>query len=327
MTDPITPGDTGEAVRDLQVRLSGAGHDVGGDRGEFGEATESAVRAFQAERGLRIDGICGRQTWSALVESGYALGDRLLYLRRPMLRGDDVGDLQHQLNALGFDAGREDAIFGPDTAGALIDFQRNAAIMPDAICGPASLAELRRVGSLARGSIAALKEREALRATRQIPGTRVYLASEPGLEALAESVGRELSLLGADVVVNRSATDESAVADAANRFEAGVCLSLRLGDTPGCCCSFFESGRFRSEAGFHLAGRLLEELTKTGLAVGGARGRTYTLLRETRMPAVVCEPVEAGDVAAMRRLVSGSGAVARAVALGVQRGVEEPPDD
>ena len=73
------------------------------------------MRAFQDARGLRVDGICGPQTWAAVVESGWRLGDRLLYRRRPMLRGDDVAELQRRLNGLGFDAGREDGIFGDDT--------------------------------------------------------------------------------------------------------------------------------------------------------------------------------------------------------------------
>ena len=36
-----------------------------------------------------------------------------------MLRGDDVSELQRRLNALGFDAGREDGILGPETEAAL----------------------------------------------------------------------------------------------------------------------------------------------------------------------------------------------------------------
>lgn len=327
MTDPISPGDTGEAVRDLQVRLTGAGFDVGEERGVFGASTEAALRAFQQARGLRVDGTCGRQSWSALVESGYSLGDRLLYQRLPMLRGDDVGELQRQLNALGFDAGREDAIFGSDTARALLDFQRNAALTSDAICGPATLDELRRVGSLAEGSVAALKEREALRRSGEMPGTRVYVVCEPGLEAFGESVARELARLGADTVVERSASDESSAAAAANNFDAGVCVSLRSGDSAGCRCSYFESGRYRSETGFHLARRVLEELANTGWADGATAGRTYALLRETRMPAVVVEPLESGDVEAMRHLVSRAGALSRAVARGVQRGIEEPIED
>jgi len=327
LTDPISPGDTGEAVRDLQVRLTGAGFDVGEERGVFGASTEEALRAFQAQRGLRVDGVCGRQSWSALVESGYSLGDRLLYQRLPMLRGDDVGELQRQLNALGFDAGREDAIFGDDTARALVDFQHNAALTPDAICGPTTLDELRRVGSLAAGSVAALKEREALRRSRNLPGTRVYVVYEPGLVAFGESVARDLARLGADTVVEGSAVDESEAAAAANRFEAGVCVSLRSGDRAGFRCSYFESGRYRSEPGVHLAVRILEELASCGWGKGDATGRTYALLRETRMPAVVLELVESGDVDAMGRLVSHAGVLSRAVARGIQRGVEEPIEE
>src|SRR3712207_6890176 len=33
--------------------------------------------------------------------------------RSRMMRGDDVRELQHRLNQLGFDAGAEDGIFGP----------------------------------------------------------------------------------------------------------------------------------------------------------------------------------------------------------------------
>ena len=42
-----------------------------------------------------------------------------------MLRGDDVAELQQDLGALGFDAGRVDGIFGPRTKDALEQFQRN----------------------------------------------------------------------------------------------------------------------------------------------------------------------------------------------------------
>ncbi len=96
---------------------------------------------------LRVDGICGPETWAALVESGFRLGDRLLYLRRPMLRGDDVIELQRRLNVLGFDAGREDGIFGPATGRALTEFQRNVGLAADGIFGPDTAHELGRIGS------------------------------------------------------------------------------------------------------------------------------------------------------------------------------------
>src|SRR6478672_12850389 len=88
----------GEAVRDLQQRLAALGYvPSGDDAGVFGAGTEAALRAFQEARGIRVDGVCGPATWAALVESGFALGDRMLYESSPNLRGDDVADLQHRL--------------------------------------------------------------------------------------------------------------------------------------------------------------------------------------------------------------------------------------
>ena len=81
-------GDTGEPIRDIQDRLAALGLSCGADpRGEFGEGTRQAVLEFQRSRGLNADGIVGPDTWRALYEAGYRLGDRLLFLRRPMLRG------------------------------------------------------------------------------------------------------------------------------------------------------------------------------------------------------------------------------------------------
>ncbi|MGZ7087798.1 MAG: peptidoglycan-binding domain-containing protein, partial [Ilumatobacteraceae bacterium] len=134
---PLSHGDTGDAVRDLQQRLAALGLDPSIEpRGAFGEATVASVRAFQTARGIPASGVCDASTWTALVEAGYRIGDRLLYLRSPMLRGDDVAELQRGLGALGFDAGRVDGILGPTTERALRDFQRNAGLTTDGVCGP-----------------------------------------------------------------------------------------------------------------------------------------------------------------------------------------------
>jgi N-acetylmuramoyl-L-alanine amidase len=320
-------GDHGEAVRDLQQRLAANGIDSApDDLGEFGDATEAALRAFQQARGLRVDGICGRETWAALVESGWELGDRLLYLRSPNLRGDDVSELQRRLNALGFHAGREDGILGPETAGAVREFQRNAGVAVDGICGPDTVDTLNRLGTLAAGSVASVREREELRqGPRRLDQRKVFLVAAPGLEGLADVVDRSLSVAGARVIVDLSGADDSSVAAEANRFGADLCLALRLGDEPDPRCHYFASGSFRSEAGYRLARAIQPELERV-LGRGGANepcGRTYSLLRETRMAAVVCEPVAEGDPDAMGRLVSAIADVGHAIARGVQRGIED----
>lgn len=326
----IARGERGEAVRDLQHRLVAIGHELApAEAGAFGEATEAAVRAFQNDRGLRVDGICGRETWSALVEAGYSLGDRLLYHRTPMLRGDDVADLQRRLNALGFDAGKEDGIFGPRTAAGMLEFQRNVGLAGDGICGPASVDALDRLSRFAGGSVAALREREALRsAPKQLAGRRVYLAVEPGLDALGELVGKGLVDAGAKILLDAAGDDDSAVAGEANRYAADLFLGLRFGDIAGCSCDFFASRDFRSESGYRVASAVLAEVA-TVLGSPGCEpsGRAYAVLRETRMPAVVCQPVQADDVEGVRRLVGRSGDTARAIVRGIRRAIEEPFED
>jgi N-acetylmuramoyl-L-alanine amidase len=315
-------------VRDLQQRLVALGFTITDEAGEFDAGTDAAVRAVQDGRGLRVDGIVGRQTWSALVESGYSLGDRLLYLRRPMLRGDDVVDLQRRLNALGFDAGREDGILGDDTHRALTEFQRDSGLAADAICGGVTIAALARVGSFAEGSVAAVREKESLLAgTQRIAGRKVYVAATPGLAALGEQVKRGLLEAGAHAVLDPSGDDDSFVAMEANAFAADLFLALRLGDSPGCVCAYFSSGRFRSETGFAVATAIQAELAAVVPTDREVCGKAYAILRETRMPAVICEVAPDGDVAAMRAVVAAAGDVGRALARGVRVGIEEPPID
>jgi N-acetylmuramoyl-L-alanine amidase len=320
-------GHAGEAVRDLQRRLVALGHDSSADEpGDFGPATEAAVRAFQQRRGLLVDGLCGPQTWAALVESGFALGDRMLYFRQPMLRGDDVAELQRRLNALGFDAGREDGILGHETAGAIVELQRNVGLAPDGICGPATVAALRRVDTLAAGSVASVREREMLRrGPHGLGGKRVYLTAAPGLEALGDAVARGLAEVGAGALLDSSGADDSTIAAAANQFGAALFLALRPGASGDCVCAYFSAGTFRSEAGFRVADAVQEELAGLLPSALAPCGKAYAILRETRMAAVVCELVERGDVDGMRNVVARTGDISRAIVRGVRRGVGEPP--
>ena len=324
----LAPGHEGEAVRDLQQRLADLGFETApAEAGVYGDSTATAVRAFQTARGLRVDGICGRQTWSGLVEAGYRLGDRLLYHRTPMLRGDDVLDLQDKLNALGFDSGRGDGIFGPHTAEALREFQRNVGAVIDGICGPESIGALDRLSRFAGGSVAAVREKEELRdGALRLAGRRVYLAVEPGLDMLGETVAKGLLELGADVLVDASGDEDSVVASEANRYQADLFLGLRFGDIPGhATCDYFASHSSRSEGGCHVARCIGEELAEAlDHPPAEPVGRAYAVLRETRMPAVVCQPVQADDVEGVRRLRTLAGGVGRAIVHGVQRGVEEP---
>lgn len=70
----LSPGDAGPQVKIIQYYLSAISYfddDLPMPSGNsvFDEKTEQAVRAFQAQQGLAVDGIVGRDTWNALVKA------------------------------------------------------------------------------------------------------------------------------------------------------------------------------------------------------------------------------------------------------------------
>ena len=198
------------------------------------EATDVAVRAFQAAHGLPPDGVCDEPTWSALVEASWSLGDRLLAYRTPMhQRATTSPSCRRALGRLGFDAGRVDGIFGPLTAVALADFQRNSGLHPDGICGFETLQALRRVANRTGDTpVAAVREHEALlHASPRLTDKRVVVGELGGLGALCRAVTKALRLAGAKVMP-LDEPDGSLQARAANGFGADLYLGLSLAEGP-----------------------------------------------------------------------------------------------
>jgi N-acetylmuramoyl-L-alanine amidase len=257
----------------------------------FCPATERAVRSFQRHRGLREHGRCDEATWLALVETTWRPGDRPLRLVSPHLRGDDVAWLQQALGRLGFDCGRVDGIFGPATARALEEFQRNCGLEPDGVCGPATLRAL-QVNGARTGSgpgVATLRELEALSAVgSSLHQLRVVVGQFGGLGTLARHVAKSLRQQGARVIT-ADELDPSLHAAAANRYEATVYLGFEPRPDTGADIAFYATPGFESQGGRTLASRLVEAFaTREGLPPATARGMRLQVLRETRMTAVVC---------------------------------------
>jgi N-acetylmuramoyl-L-alanine amidase len=257
--------------------------------GELCPQTVEALQAFQRSRGLRVSEQCDEHCWRAIVEASWKLGDRMLLLTSPNLRGDDVADLQARLARLGFDCGRVDGILGPLTARAVAEFQTNCGLPADGICGHDTVRALERVMSQTGSGpgIATVRERERLRSSpTMLPKLRVVVGQFGGLSPITRSISRELRLAGAHVM-SLDEPDAVAQALAANEYGAHVYVGLEGGLEHSSTAHFYRVPTFESVGGRTLATCLTHELCTAGLKVTDPVGMRLPVLRETRMPAVL----------------------------------------
>ena len=138
----VRSGSRGEDVKTLQAQLNALGYDCGTVDGIFGAKTYNAVVKFQKDRGLAVDGIVGKNTWAALGVTGTTVVETQtasITSNMPLLcrgsTGEAVKTLQTRLNALGYDCGTVDGIFGIKTYNAVVKFQTARALAVDGIVG------------------------------------------------------------------------------------------------------------------------------------------------------------------------------------------------
>jgi len=224
------------------------------------------------------------------VEASWKLGDRLLILVAPNLRGDDVGELQSSLGRIGFDSGRVDGIFGPATERALQDFQTNCGLNTDGVCGPDTV---RALQVLARQTgtgpgITAVRELDALTASaRSLADLRVVIGQFGGLSGLSRQLVRALRLRSATVIASDE-PDARAQAAAANRFAANVYVGFETRTDASPTLHYYAVPQFESVGGRALAVEICESCRSRSVGLQPiVEGMRLPVLRETRMPAVL----------------------------------------
>ena len=62
----LKKGSSGSAVKELQTKLTELGYSCGTIDGKYGDKTAAAVKAFQKDHNLTVDGIAGAKTQTAL---------------------------------------------------------------------------------------------------------------------------------------------------------------------------------------------------------------------------------------------------------------------
>jgi N-acetylmuramoyl-L-alanine amidase len=286
--------------------------------------TERALARFQVVRGLHPTGVCDEQSWTAIVEASWNLGDRLLTLVAPNLRGDDVAELQAMLARIGFDPGRVDGIFGPVTERALEDFQHNSGLYVDGVCGPDTV---RALQVLARQSgtgpgVSMLRELANLTSSaRALADLRIVVGQFGGISTLTRPLVQALRQRSATVVTSDE-PDASAQAAAANRFTASVYVGFEAQPGAVSRIHYFAVPQFESAGGRALAELLA--LETAGVAPGfdpEVHGMRLTVLRETRMPAVL---VVLGSIA---EALDHTPALVAAIVAALERWADRPLGD
>ncbi|MBT94951.1 MAG: hypothetical protein CL431_03165 [Acidimicrobiaceae bacterium] len=281
-------GDTGARVKELHRMLQTMDFYVEGEIETFSEHTRGAITRFQEQRGLITSGQCDQITWDVLVENSYVLGDRLLYLRRPMLRGEDIAELQRSLGALGFNPGKVDGIFGPDTQNAVELFQRNSGLVVDAIFGPNCMVAIKRLGErVEQGSVAVVQEKERIiTKVKSEAMPTIVIGHLGGFSPIADGFAKKLRELHMNIdVINHY--DESEHADICNKNNIDLYIGIFPPVENENSISFYSAKGFTSPGGSHFT-ELFKQyfLTKTGEPIE-TLGNSEKILRETRMPAVV----------------------------------------
>ncbi len=336
-------GSTGAAVAEVRARLAHLGliTDNAADPQVFDEELDRAVRTFQQERGIGVDGIVGPVTFRRLDEARWQLGDRVLsYIPGRMMTGDDVVQLQRRLSELGFDAGRLDGIFGKNTDQALREFQAGVGVNADGTCGPDTFRAFDRlIRTVSGGDARALRGHVTLAALQTGVADKVVVIDAAGdvdaelCHAFAVRVEGRLAALGTQAILSGrpSAANptESERADFANSVGADIVVTLHVDTSdspePNGIATFYyghPGGGVHSHSGRTLAEAVHDELThRTDRLDCGVHPRTWDLLRLTRMPAVRVELGYVSNESDAQRLRSAGfqDAVAEGVAAAIAR--------
>lgn len=333
MNRVLKVGDTSVRVAEARVTLARLGllAEYSGDvadwkKQKFSEQDKlfepelaEVIKAFQQTRGIVPTGDIDDLTLRELRHASYTLGARVLsYEPSNEMVGDDVAQLQKQLQELGFYQARIDGHFGPDTYASLSEYQLNYGLQDDGVCGPTTINALSLLGRrITGGSAHNIQERERVRnAGPKLAGKRVVIdpalggknkgqtvkgrfgdiTEEDILWDLTERIEGRMIAAGMETIISRPRNDDPSAksrSEMANAFGADLMISLACDSYPNEKANGVASFYFGAEAanssliGEQLSGFIQREIcARTDLQNCWNHGRTWEILRLTQMPVV-----------------------------------------
>ena len=192
----LARGSRGQGVVELQDNLKQAGCMPGSVRstGYYGKITKAAVQKLQRTHGLRVDGVVGEQTRNALDSGKTCQSLASSGVLKMGSRGENVRQLQVQLNNWGFPVKKVDGVFGKETRVAVIRFQNYHGLKPDGIVGPKTAkvlwtprSQVSQISSV-RSDNTAQKNRISSQDIINLPNTAVQALKPKEFKALEEAL-------------------------------------------------------------------------------------------------------------------------------------------
>lgn len=281
-------GSSGESVKILQYALHILCYDAKGFDGVYGNNTFSAVKDFQKDYGLTVDGIVGDLTWQK--------------------QSHEILRIQIKLNSKGYNC-LNDSMAGPKTLEEVKKFQNKNKLIPDGMVGEKTRDLLFALSYNDENII--IPPQEDIKEDNTLKDKVVYLdaghgGTDPGAVGngykekditlnITLKVGKILKNNGVDVVYTRT-TDTyvnfTLVPSLANKAKADLLISIH-------CNSFSDSTSNGTEC--YTASKASVETKEwskkvaDSLASGislfnrGHKEAGYAVLKGTNMPAILIE--------------------------------------
>ena len=189
--ETLRKGTMSADVATMQQKLIDLGYLTGEPDGNYGTATEKAVRAFQKTNDLGVDGTAGTQTLTLMYSSEAAAAsaspaataaDKAKEAAQAAAEdgtlkkgssGDAVKEMQQTLIKLGYLTGKADGNFGTKTYEALVAFQKANKLTADGIAGSKTLKKLSSSSAVA----AATEDSDTATATATAAPVKVTTAA------------------------------------------------------------------------------------------------------------------------------------------------------
>ena len=268
---------------DLRNKLIYAGYAASDDNAEL----MSSILLFIDDKNLTS--ITNKEgLWLELINHGYKLGDRILNLSDPELRGSDVEELQELLSRLGFYSEPINGIFNTNVVFSVTAFQENRGLSIDGNVGHGTVNEIKMLmrPNLNTSLNEAIKSISPNLSTSvighsvcfDIPNEQDYAAQIDTYE-ITKSVCLENNIIASFASEVGKTTKEENIVKYVNKIQPTLFVSFKESDDTS--LAYFKGSFTESRFGKELSSKVTDQLQIKKL------GKAHNLLKNTKSVSLI----------------------------------------